>query len=219
MSDFQVSVVIPTYRRPDLIRRCLQAVCAQDLPAERYEVIVADDEASVHTRLVVESCVPAPHPSLPSPGGTEPSPEIRYVPVTGVHGPAAARNQGWRVARAPIIAFTDDDCVPARDWLRRGLEHMADGVAGAQGRIRVPIRAHPTDYELDASHLAEAEFATANAFFRRDALEEVGGFDERFTAAWREDSDLFFALIERGRRVTRADDALVVHPIRPAPLA
>jgi len=206
----QVAVVIPTYKRPDLLRRCLEAVAAQYMPAGSYEIVVADDFPMDANRSVVAEMQPAW-------AMERGRPLISYVPVDGNHGPAAARNRGWRASAAPIIAFTDDDCIPAPDWLRMGLAKFKGDVAAVAGRIEVPLSAQPTDYELDASHLAEAEFATANAFFRRDALDEVGGFDERFTAAWREDSDLFFSVIERGGRVVHADDAVVIHPVRPGP--
>ncbi|HEU5088401.1 MAG TPA: glycosyltransferase family 2 protein, partial [Roseiflexaceae bacterium] len=64
--------------------------------------------------------------------------------------------------------------------------------------------------------LEQGEFVTASCFCRRDALECVGGFDERFTTAWREDSDLQFMLMERGEGIVRAADAVVIHPVRPA---
>ncbi len=80
----------------------------------------------------------------------------------------------------------------------------------------MPLPEIPTDYEYDASHLEHGEFVTANCFYRRDALLMVGGFDERFTAAWREDSDLFFSLLERRIKWARAPEAVVVHPVRPA---
>jgi GT2 family glycosyltransferase len=74
----------------------------------------------------------------------------------------------------------------------------------------------PSDYELDASRLGGCEFVTANCFVRREALAVVGGFDERFTAAWREDSDLFFTLLEGHGKVVAAAASVVVHPVRPA---
>ena len=80
----------------------------------------------------------------------------------------------------------------------------------------MPIPARPTDYERNESGLATAEFVTANCLVRRSALEAVGGFDERFRAAWREDSDLQFNLLERGLKVLKVPEAVVVHPIRPA---
>jgi GT2 family glycosyltransferase len=131
-------------------------------------------------------------------------------------GPASARNQGWRRARAPIVAFTDDDCIPDHDWLRRGLEALASGAHAVCGRVVMPLTDAPTDYERDAQGLERAEFVTANCFVRKFMLERVGGFDERFRLAWREDSDLHFGLLGRGARIVREPRAVVVHPVRPA---
>ncbi len=84
-----------------------------------------------------------------------------------------------------------------------------------------PPARHLTDYELNARNLVRSEFVTANCFYRKQALEAVGGFDERFRMAWREDSDLFFSLLERSNgsgpsAFVQAPDAVVVHPVRPA---
>lgn len=131
-------------------------------------------------------------------------------------GPAAARNRGWRQARAAIVAFTDDDTEPHAQWLENGLKTMQRADA-ASGRIVMPIPAAPTDYERDAQGLERSEFVTANCFVRREVLERLGGFDERFRLAWREDSDLHFRLLRAGARIAHAPDAVVVHPVRPAP--
>ena len=201
-----VSVVVPTCGRVGLLERCLAALDGQDIPREMYEVLVVDDSADASAAPVVERIA------------SEATMNVRCVRAGPVAGPAHARNVGWRAARGGIIAFTDDDCVPAPRWLRAGMCAMvtSGGVDGAYGRIRVPLPREPTDYERDAAGLERAEFATANCFYTRRALEEVGGFDERFTSAWREDSDLFLALLEKGRRFGFARDAIVVHPVRPA---
>lgn len=201
----RVSVVVPTYRRADLLDRCLEALAAQELDPAEFEVVVADDAASEATRRQVEQW--SGRTTVP----------LRYVAPTGTHGPAAARNAGWRAARGAIIAFTDDDCQPDPRWLTEGSAALADGAAAASGRVVVPLPQRPTDYERDAAGLEAAEFVTANCFVRRDVLEAVGGFDERYEAAWREDSDLHFALLARGACVVRAPRAVVVHPVRPAP--
>jgi GT2 family glycosyltransferase len=132
-------------------------------------------------------------------------------------GPAAARNRGWRQARAEIVAFTDDDTVPDPHWLERGLEAMREHVDAVCGRIVMPIPSEPTDYERDAQGLERSEFATANCLVRKRVLEHLGGFDENFRMAWREDSDLHFRLLQCGARLLHAPRATVVHPVRPAP--
>jgi hypothetical protein len=144
-------------------------------------------------------------------------PRLVYISNAGSHGPAAARNRGWQVAQAPLIAFTDDDTVPAANWLESGLAAFTDGVDALCGRIEMPLPARPTDYQRDARRLETAEFVTANCFCRKGVLEALGGFDERFTAPWREDSDLHFRLLEMQARIVHVPQALVVHPVRPAP--
>src|SRR5690349_11608224 len=205
-----ISVVIPTYRRFDLLRRCLLAVCAQDFDAQRFEVIVADDDPCPRRAALLRSWISQAFVALPG------RPRVRYLAATRNQGPAGARNRGWREASGEVIAFTDDDTIPDRGWLAHGWRAIAQGSDAVAGAIHMPLRAAPTDYERDASGLSRAEFATANCFVRRSALETVGGFDERFTAAWREDSDLQFSLLDAGFKVGFASDAIVVHPIRPA---
>jgi glycosyltransferase involved in cell wall biosynthesis len=203
----EVSVVVPTWRRPALLERCLEALVRQSLAPERYEIVVCDDGPDDATRALVERLADAHRARGLA---------IDYVPVTATQGPAGARNAGWRHARGKTIAFTDDDTIADPHWLEAGLQALAGGACAASGTIVVPLPEHPTDYEADASGLERAEFATANAFVERAALVAVDGFDERFTAAWREDSDLQFSLLAAGGRVVKATQAIVVHPVRPA---
>jgi len=201
-----VSVVIPTFKRPHLLDRCLAALLKQGYPAALYEIIVADDAGDAATWRVVAR-------RRRQAGGR---PRLRYVQVRGAHGPAAARNCGWRAAAGQVIAFTDDDCVPGRDWLREGMRALRDGRAAVWGRVIVPLPKEPTDHERDAAGLAAAGFVTANCFCRRAVLDAIGGLDESFTAPWREDTDLYFSLLEHGYEVAQAPRAAVVHPVRPA---
>jgi len=143
---------------------------------------------------------------------------VRVVGGRGA-GPAAARNLGWRVAGARWVVFLDDDVVPDPDWfalLAEDLRGLGPEVAASQGRLRVPLPAHrrPTDWERNVAGLEHARWATADMAYRRAVLAEVGGFDERFRRAYREDSDLAL-------RVTRAGCAIAsgrrtsAHPVRP----
>jgi glycosyltransferase involved in cell wall biosynthesis len=205
MSPPLASIVIPTCRRPALLARCLEAIERQTWDAGEFEVIVVDDG---HDDAVERIVGEARHPSATF---------VRLRTPRPRSGPAVARNIGWRRARAALVAFTDDDCVPHPGWLAAGTEALRDGAAGAWGHVIVPLPPDPTDYERDAAHLETSPFATASCFYRREALDQVGGFDERFTMAWREDSDLHFRILKRGLRLVRASaEAVVTHPVRPA---
>ncbi len=236
-----VSVVVPTFRRIDYLRRCLEALFDQQFDGD-FEILIADDGNDPAVEEMVREMNAVRQISRYSlPGrvwdasecgalqGAYPmilqtelvlatrAPQARYIAVNGAHGPAAARNRGWQAARGEIIAFTDDDCIPAPDWLQQGCDALCrTGADGVCGRVVVPLGPECTDYERDTTGLERAWFVTANSFYRRDALQMAGGFDERFTTAWREDSDLFFTLKEMDCLLLRAPDAVVVHPVRPA---
>jgi len=117
--------------------------------------------------------------------------------------------------------FLDDDVVPSEGWRRdvvKDLTTVPDDVAGSQGRIRVPLRGDraATDWERNVAGLATARWATADMAYRRDMLQRVGGFDERFPRAYREDADLALRVMAAGARLVegrRGTD----HPVPPAP--
>ena len=187
-----VEVVVPTVGRPSLARALAPLV-------GRVPVCVVDDR-------------PVPQ-ALDVPAG------VRVV-RSGGRGPAAARNAGWRSSGADWVAFLDDDVEPPDDWvdgLHRDLAACGPGAAGTQGRIVVPLPAgrRPTDWERSTAGLERAVWATADLAYRRSALEEVDGFDERFPRAYREDADLGLRLVRAGWTVEQGTRC-VVHPVRPA---
>lgn len=208
----RVSIVVPTCRRLPLLQRCLQALLAQQgLPAAAYEVIVVDDgrEDSVRDAVLALAAARA-------------WPALSYLRPAEGRGPAVARNTGWRAARGEVVAFTDDDTVADPLWVAAGEAALRAHPewSAASGTVEVPLpdpRRLPQDHELMTLGLASAEFVTANAFVRRAALERVGGFDERFRRAWREDSDLQFRLMDQVGPVGRASLAHVQHPVRAVP--
>lgn len=200
----KVSVVVPTCRRPEFLERCLRALARQHFDPGDYEVLVVDDASEPATRNLVER--------MERTAGIN----LRYLSTIRKMGPAAARNLGWRAARGEIVAFVDDDCLPRPTWLLAGTAAFGEGIDGVSGKTMVPLSERPTDYELNSLGLARSRFITANCFYRRPALEAVGGFDEAFTLPWREDSDLYFRLLKRGKCLVDAPDAVVVHPVRPA---
>jgi len=192
-------IVIPTAGRESL-RRLLDSLAAGG-GARGGRVIVVDDR------------VAGPPLAVSADHGVE-------VLRSGGRGPAAARNMGWRAAGAAWVAFLDDDVVPPGDWrlrLAEDLNGLSAWVAGSQGLVRVPLPhgRRPTDWERNVRGLENARWATADMAYRRAALAAVGGFDERFGRAYREDADLGLRLTQAGFDICRGRRH-VVHPVRPA---
>jgi glycosyltransferase involved in cell wall biosynthesis len=203
-TSVQISVVIATYRRASLLKNCLAALLNQTFEKNFYEIIVVSDGPDEAAFKLIKS-LNSYHP------------RIHYLCLPEKKGPAAARNLGWQKAAGKLIAFTDDDCLPDRNWLSvlYGAYHEEEEIAFS-GKIKVPLPPCPTDYEKNTSNLETAEFVTANCCCTRAALEKVEGFDERFSMAWREDSDLEFKLLQQHIPIVKIQAALVVHPVRKA---
>jgi glycosyltransferase involved in cell wall biosynthesis len=206
----EVSVVIPTFNRPALLSRCLQALINQSVTCETYEIIVVTDGPDEET---LRSVAHIKNQFLSYP-------LISCISLDKKKGPAAARNLGWRSARGELILFTDDDCIPLFHWIeifaRAYRKHKIPEIAFC-GKMKVPLTGKPTDHEKNTALLEEADFVTANCACSKKALEKIGGLDEDFTMAWREDSALQFDLVEKNIPIVRVHEAIVVHPVRSAP--
>jgi len=198
VTTLDFAVVVPTTGRPSL-RHLLESLASAEGPRPA-QIIVVDDR---------------PEPAAPL--DMEPTGLPVQVLRSGGRGPAAARNTGWLAAAAEWIAFLDDDLVCASDWLA-GLEYdvaaLSRKVAASQGRLSVPLPAgrRPTDWERQVAGLAAARWPTADMAFRRSALAQLGGFDERFRIAYREDSDLALRLLQAGFEIAQGCRQSV-HPV------
>jgi hypothetical protein len=198
-------VVVPTIGRPSL-RRLLLALAGAAGPRPGRLLLVDDRPRPDGPLLPAAELAGLPWPARVLRGRAA--------------GPAAARNLGWRHASATWVAFMDDDVVPDADWparLEADLRDLGPEVAGSQGRLRVPLPAgrRPTDWERNVAALEGARWATADLAYRRDVLAEVGGFDERFRRAYREDTDLALRVVRAGYRIERGRRT-VAHPVGPA---
>jgi HAD superfamily hydrolase (TIGR01662 family) len=193
--------------RPSLAT-LLRSLAAQDGPLPE-EVVVVDDRP----------LPPYGHPQPALDAAVGGSLTVRVVRSYG-RGPAAARNLGWQQCRAPWVAFLDDDVVLPEGWaagLARDLAQAGPRVAGSQGTIRVPLPTgrRATDWERSTAGLESARWATADMAYRREALQSVSGFDERFPRAYREDADLALRVRGAGWSLVRGC-RIVEHPVRPA---
>ncbi|MFL6098502.1 MAG: HAD-IIIA family hydrolase [Actinomycetales bacterium] len=194
------SVVVPTLGRPSL-RDLLASLAAQE--EQPSEVVVVDDRDDGAVLDV------SAHP-------------LARVVAGRAAGPAAARNVGWRRTSSDWVVFVDDDVQLPPSWSRGLVEDLArcsEAVGATKAVVRVPLPEdrRPTDWERGTAGLVDAAWITAEMAYRRTALTSVGGFDERFPRAYREDSDLAIRVRQAGFQLEQGT-RMVLHPVRPAPL-
>lgn len=211
-----ITVAIPTARRPEALRRLLAALpsATQGVTAE---VLVVDNDAEESARQVVASCPVA----------------TRYV-VELSPGSAHARNRALAEARTQVIAFLDDDVVPAVGWLSALVAPVAAGAAGCGGRVVLDpsvtrprwldergIGGYLTAFDLDgaARPLGDDEYiVTANAAFDVEALRAIGGFDPALgprpgTQLVADDVHVVRELMGSGKQVWWQPAAVVTHEL------
>ena len=204
-SDATTTIVVPTLGRPSL-DALLEALAAQTVPVQARIILVDDRKEADATPL--------------DPRDVD-STTVQVVRGGG-RGPAHARNVGWRHSRTRWVSFLDDDVLPDRDWYERLVLDLRSAdeqeAQGSTGHVRVPMPddRRPTDWERGTAGLATARWITADLSYRRDALAAVGGFDERFPRAFREDADLALRITERLHGVIVAGERWITHPVRPS---
>jgi len=203
-----LSIVIPTYNRPQRLERCLQALCLLEYPKTQFEVVIVDD------------------------GGREPLDDLiasfsnrlslRLLRQDNA-GPATARNAGVRAAKGRFIALTDDDCTPAPDWLsalKKRFQDDPDCAFAGLAENGLPKNAYSTASQLLIDYLCGYYnldrtshcFGTSNNLaFPRDAFIEIGGFDESFPLSAAEDRELIDRWVSSGKVLIYAPEVIVVH--------
>jgi len=198
----RVTVVVPTYQRPERLPRLIAALEAQTLPRDEFDVVISDDASADETPVVLKELA-AKSPL-----------RLRIVTNERNSGPAVARNLAWRTSDAPVIAFTDDDCAPAPGWLEAGLRRLEDArIAIVQGKT-IPDPAaerRPWDVSQDIAEFSK-RFETCNIFYRTDVLRDLGGFDETMPF-FGEDTVLGWSALRHGLEAGFEQDALVHHGV------
>lgn len=202
-----VSVVVPVRDGLEGLRRCLSGLGRQTLGLERFEVIVVDNGSKADPADIVRDF------------------GFAQLVREGRPGSYAARNAGVRTARAGFIAFTDADCVPAADWLERGLAALRSdprvGLVGGRVAVYPEDRSRPTMVELyelrhafpQERYTTEVGFAaTANAFTSREVFDATGGFLPDVASGG--DREWGARVRAAGYLVTYSAEAVVSHPAR-----
>ena len=205
----RASIVVPVYNGASTVLHCLDALATQTWPASDYEVVVVNDGSTDDTLKTIGNW-------------HDDNPDVQLLVISQQNaGPAAARNRGAAEASAPILLFTDADCVPEPDWLERMTAAFAqDDVAGVKGAYltdqtgRVPrfVQAEYEDRYDRMRGRSSIDFVdTYSAGYRRQLFLENGGFDPIFPTASVEDQEFSFRLAGKGYRLVFAPDARVRH--------
>ena len=203
--QIEISVVIPTYNRARQLGPLMEALLQQDARGVAYEILVVDNNSRDDTKAVVQAAQRADELQL-----------IHYVLETR-QGASHARNAGITHARAPIIAFIDDDVIPSRDWvysMKRAFdEHPEADCIG--GRVRavgdkappswltmahagpVALQDRPSEQWFNRAS-ASACLLSANLAFRREVFTDVGMFSPDYLRS--EDRELEMRLWRAGKQ-------------------
>jgi len=202
-----ISVVIPTYNRLPILRRCLEALEHQQIapPLERYEVVLVDDGSTDDTVDWLDAHATA-------------FPHLRLIRQDHL-GPAEGRNRGVEEAHGDVIVFIDSDLVVTpgfllcharalqRDWQQRG-----DRLSFTYGAVvNTADFENPTAEPHKLTDHSWAYFATGNVAIDRDVLERSGLFDTSFRLYGWEDLELGERLRQMGVRLVRCPEAVGYH--------
>jgi glycosyltransferase involved in cell wall biosynthesis len=202
------SIVIPTYGRPRQLADCLQSLARLDDSHGGFEVIVVDDGSETPPQAALAT--------------VDMRLDVRLLQQSHA-GPAAARNTGALKARGAFLAFTDDDCQPAPDWLHTLARRMtADPECMIGGRTinALPGNTYSTASQLLIDYLysyynldpGRARFFTSNNLaVAAERFRSVGGFDTGFPRAAAEDRELCDRWLSHGYRLLYAPEAVVHH--------
>jgi GT2 family glycosyltransferase len=198
------SVIVPTHGRTAALNRCLDAIRGQDYPIGRYEVIVVFDGSSQPLSLENEN------------------PVVQFL-TQSKRGPAAARNAGADQAEGDYLAFTDDDCIPAPDWLSQlsaAFDQYPERMVGGKV-VNILLENHyaaASQLLVDFLHDQfnddpyQAQFFTSNNLaLRRDLFLDLNGFDTRFQLAAGEDREFCRRWVSKGYGMYYEPLALVHH--------
>lgn len=202
----EISVVITSFDRRELLRQCLEALFAQQLTHGSFEVVVVDNGSRDGTAEMLTEIAQAARCGFLA------------ARVEANLGIATARNLGVQLARGRLIAFTDSDCLATPTWLQACVESMGDGVGIVQGCTAPEPSKTPSlfSHYIVTDHL-DGSYSTSNICYRRRAIVEVGGFDP--SCDYWEDTDLGWRVLGLGWAAEFAAEAMVYHqviPLRPA---
>lgn len=192
-----LSIIIPSCNRNNLLRKCLQQLTPelQTINPNEFEIIVSDDSRENVAKEFIEQNFPS----------------VRWEEGSK-RGPAANRNNGASYAKGDWLVFTDDDCLPAKDWLQNFFKAIDSDVKVLEGKT-ISDRDQERFDEHSPINMKGGNLWSCNFAIKRDFFLSLGGFDEKFPYPAMEDTDLF-SRIQKLTKVYFINEAVVIHPWR-----
>lgn len=203
-----VSVIVPVFNDSERLKICLEAIQAQTYLKSLYEVIVVDNSSDEDIKSIIN--------------------HFTQVVVTfeSCPGSYVARNKGISVAKGDVLAFTDADCIPAPNWLEKGVANLLStprcGLVAGKIEFFFKDPDRPTAVELYDAYmigLPQQKFiekwrygATANLFTFKHVVEDVGCFDSKLKSSG--DKEWGQRVFAAGYTQIYADDTCIAHPAR-----
>lgn len=200
----KISVIIPVYNDWENLNKCLNSLINQSCPEEQYEIIVVNN-----------------HTSNEIPEWIQRSEQVRFIhqPQPGSY---VARNTGIDSSKGELLAFTDSDCLPDRDWLKNADQVFCKNhcdLIGGKVEIFKPDDASNLAYIYEKHtafqqhhHVPAGNSVTANLFVKKNILEQTGSFDNEIKSGG--DWEFTKRCVSNGFRIIYADNVKVLHPAR-----
>jgi glycosyltransferase involved in cell wall biosynthesis len=208
-----VSVVVCTYNRKNLLKSCINSIYAQDYPKSKFEIIIIDGGSTDGTKELCKQF-----------------PKIRFI-VESKHGLAYARNKGAELARGSIVAYTDDDCIVDKNWLKNLVAgfQLSKSIVGVGGPVyplhpeiipkKIHVKAALGLYDEGENTKLTQGIITSNSAFKKEIFKTIK-FDETLGVTRRgklilcgEDTAFCQAITTSGYKLLYTPHAKVYHQI------
>lgn len=205
---YQISLIIPTYNRPERLKNCLESLTKLEYSENLFEVIIIDDGSSQDLNNIIKDF--------------ESTLNLTYFKQEN-KGPATARNNGAKKAKGKYLVFTDDDCEPDVKWLTKldkiwltnpeailggkTINKLIDNIYSQASQCLVDYIYYY--YNLSSQ---KAQFFTSNNFaIPKNIFDKLKGFNINFPLAAAEDRDLCYRIYNQGYQMIYVEEAIIYH--------
>jgi len=179
--ETSVSVLICVRNVEKYIGNCLKSILSQTF--RDFEIVIVDDDSNDKTKKIIENFRDK---------------RVRYFKNEKWLGITKSRNRSLKYAKGEYIFFTDGDCFVSLDWIEQGLKFLKDSdCAGVEGMIYYVSEEYKPTFSDHTYARGRGKFATGNIAYKKNIVESVKGFDERYS--YFEDRDLGFRILRTSK--------------------